>query len=110
MAVQVEVENLTGRVISTVGCGYIFQVLLIGNGKDPTPTWPTCAQRVRIPIGESSYPTEIKASFLTCQDTATSCAPGPQWVPLPAGTYEATTFERGGTVPVPAPVTIDVTG
>ena len=110
---RITVENNTGHSLRTVGCGGIFQVLLTSKTYKPSPIVPTCAKVFTIPRGRSSYPVTVSASYNRCSQsgpigTIPSCTPTGT-APLPPGEYEATTFESGDAVPLPALVPVRVT-
>jgi len=109
---HVVVRNDTGRVLHAEACGSIFQALLTRPGYEPTPVWATCVQRVTIGRGRSTYRVTVTASYSRCsqsgpEGTVPACTPTGA-PPLPAGRYEATVFEQGTVVPLPAPVPVRV--
>lgn len=120
---QIVVENDTGHPIHTYACGAIFQVLLTTATYKPTPNWLTCLTATTIPRGRTSYPVTVRARYNQCQQTGggggsplcasfgdgSSLDTGSGPPPLPPGEYEATTFEQGTALPVPAAVAIRVT-
>lgn len=114
MSGRVVVENNTGRAIHESGCWRLFQVALTSDKYQPTVAWPTCLQIFTIPIGESSYPTTVEASYGECspgrpQGAVRACLPDGQPPRLPPGDYHAMLFQVGNLVPVPPTMTVRVT-
>ena len=114
---HITVENITGHSLRTVGCGSVFQVLLTSKTYKPTLIVPACFRVFTITRGRSSYSVTVRASYNRCLQsgpigTISSCTPTgtSPLPPLPPGEYEATTFEWGNAVPLPAPVPVRVTG
>lgn len=110
---RVVVRNLTGRPVPVWGC-VLFEVLLDGNGYRPVPAWPLCLRRFLIPVGESSYPVTVTATYNRCSERptpsyGTPCLPGGLPPPLPPGSYRAIVYAGGHRLPVPAPVPVRVT-
>ena len=111
---KVVVENLTGRDINLIGCHSIFQVLLRSSTYTPDPGWLLCSERFTVPIGQSSYPVPVRATYNECGQTGATagfpaCLPPPNVMPpLPPGEYWATTFEEGNWIPLPAPIRVRV--
>ncbi len=78
MSGNVVVENNTGRPLNATGCGRLFQVTL-GNAKiRPSVEWLQlrCARPFTIPVGESSYPVTVDASFHACNSDGPQGARG----------------------------------
>ena len=110
---HIAIENNTGRPVVASGCGSIFQVLLTSRTYQPSAVWPTCVQAITIPTGPSSNPVSVQARYNACSQSGPSgtlpaCTPTGS-PPLPIGDYEATTFESGNALPVPAAVAVRVT-
>jgi hypothetical protein len=108
------VKNNTSNPIEVVGCGSIFQVLLVNASYHPNAVWPACAQQIIVPVGVSTYPVSIEARYNTCVGAPTAqgfrvCGEGGTLPPVPEGRYQATTFEAGTAIPVAQPVSITVT-
>src|SRR6266568_2313690 len=111
MSARVVVENNTGRAIHVSGCLTLFQVALASGKYQPAVAWPACAQAFTIPVGQSSYPVTVRASYLECsagrrQGAVRACLPGRQPPPLPPGDYHARLFQLGNLVPVPPARTV----
>jgi hypothetical protein len=66
MSGRVVVENSTGHAIHVTGCVTLFQVVLVNNKYKPTVAWFTCLQKFTTPVGESSYPATVEASYSQC--------------------------------------------
>lgn len=114
MAGHVVIENNTGRAIHTSGCLTLFQVALVSSSYHPTIAWLDCLRSFTIPVGQSSYPVTIAASYGRCSqgrpsDSIKSCLPNGHLPPLPPGIYRAVLFQVRHLVPAPSPVTIRVT-
>jgi hypothetical protein len=113
MAGRVVVDNNTGRTIRAFGCGTLFRVALVSNTYKPAVAWPVCLQVFTIPVGQSSYPAPVMASYLQCsarpRGPVRACLPSGHPPPLPAGDYRARLFQSGKLVPVPPVVTVRVT-
>ena len=108
------IDNNTSMPMNVIDCGSIFQVLLVNASYHPNPVWPLCAQPITIPVGDSQYQVSILATYNSCSQTRSAvggpvCQPGGSLPPLPAGSYEATAFEMGTSVPVPPAVSVVVT-
>jgi hypothetical protein len=102
------VDNETGQAIHVGACGEIFQVDLANQHVVPNPAWTTCAHIFTIPAGPSAWPISVGTTYDQCGFTGTPRCVHDRIPDLPTGTYEATTYEAGSTIPVPAPQTIDV--
>ncbi len=114
MSARVVVENNTGRAVHVPGCLTLFQVVLVNNKYHPTVAWPLCLQPFTIPIGESSYPATVEASYSECSSgrphgVLRACLPNRHPPPLPPGDYRAMLFQAGHLVPVPPAITVRVT-
>lgn len=106
---RVVVHNTTGHRLHVAGCGSPF-VVALGNDKiKPKVIWLDCLQRFTIPVGWSSWPVEISASYSVC-GTGKGLVPCQNaHVPaLPPGSYEAVLFQSSHVVPRPAPVDVRV--
>jgi hypothetical protein len=112
IAGRITVNNRTGQPIVFAGCGGLFQVLLTNPAHPASPAWPTCVQQLSVPVGVSSYPVTVAATFGQCRQVGASGAiPActPSGMPgLPSGTYRATTYESSPVVPIPPAVTVVV--
>jgi len=111
---RIVVENNTGRAIHVSGCWRLFQVALTSNKYQPAVAWPTCSQTFTIPVGESSYPATVEASYSQCSPgrphgAVRACLPNRRPPPLPPGDYHAMLFQVGNLVPVPPAITVRVT-
>ncbi|HVB43175.1 MAG TPA: hypothetical protein VNF47_10775 [Streptosporangiaceae bacterium] len=114
MSGHVVVENDTGRAIRTSGCLTLFQVALASSSYHPAIAWLDCLQSFTIPVGQSSYPVTVVASYGRCSqgrpsDAIKACLPGGHPPALPPGIYRAVLFHVRHLVPVPPPVTVRVT-
>jgi hypothetical protein len=114
MSGRVVVQNNTGHVIRVGGCLRLFQVALAGDKYQPAVAWLLCLQTFRIPIGGSSYPVTVQASYLQCgagrpHGAVPACLPNRRPPPLAPGYYHAKLFQAGNLVPVPPAITIRVT-
>ena len=114
MSGRVVVENNTGRALHVPGCGGVFQIVLVSSTYHPAVAWPLCAQVFTIPIGESSYPVTIVASYSQCSagrphGAVRACLPDRRPPPLPPGEYHAKLFQLDNLVPVPPAMTVRVT-
>src|SRR6266487_4384768 len=114
MSGRVVVENSTGHAIHVTGCVTLFQVVLVNNKYKPTVAWFTCLQKFTIPVGESSYPATVEASYSRCgpgrpRGGLRACLPNNHPPPLPPGDYHAVLFQAVHVVPVPSAETIRVT-
>ena len=110
MSGRVVIENNTGHSIRAAGCLSLFQVALTSSTYKPDMMWLTCLQRFTIPVGTSSYPVKVIASYNQCgeQPAQKRCqADGPP--PLPPGTYHAVLFQSSHLVPVPPAIAVRVT-
>jgi hypothetical protein len=114
MRAHVIVDNRTDHAIHAAGCGSLFQVALVNTGYHPEPAWPLCLQRLTIPVGESSYPVTLSASYGACggrvkrQNAASACLPGGHMPPLPAGRYRAEFFQSSPVIPATPAVDVRV--
>lgn len=113
MTSRVIIENNTGRVIHARGCGTLFQVVLTSPSYRPTVAWNLCLHRFTIPIGQSSYPVPVAASYLQCghsrsPGTIRACLPGGRMPPLPPGDYRATLFQARHLVQAPPGIAVRV--
>jgi hypothetical protein len=112
MRARVIVDNRTGRAIHSLGCDSLFAVALVSSSYHPVPGWFNCAQRITIPVGESSYPVTLSASYDMCGSTlpgsAKTCLPGGHMPPLAVGDYRAELFQSTHVVPVPPVISVQV--
>jgi hypothetical protein len=113
---QVVVTNATGAEITAGGCGSLFAVALVSPSYTPNIVWPTCGQQLTIPVGASSYPVTISASWSDCTNdpppvatlpgiTLQQCVDGHP-PDLPPGPYEAHLFQVTHVVPDADPVPV----
>jgi hypothetical protein len=114
MSGHVVVENNAGHTIRVPGCVTLFQVALVSSKYRPAVAWFTCLQTFTIPVGESSYPVTVEASYRECspnrpQGGLRACLPNRHPPPLPPGDYHARLFQAGHLVPVPPAMTVRVT-
>ena len=115
MTGDVIVDNNTGHVIKSYGCGSLFQVALGNATIQPPVFWPLCEQRITLPTGVSRYPVRVSATYLGCTSSAPTPAipkcplvDPPFLPPLPAGTYHADLYQSAHVVPTPPPITVHV--
>jgi hypothetical protein len=94
------VVNNTGAPLTYTGCGGLFGISLTKPGVPPISAWPSCAQRIIVPEGESSYPAGVSASEFTCA-SVDGC-------PLAPGRYEAAFVQDGADFPPAAPIPVRV--
>jgi len=113
MVGRVVVNNYTDQAARATGCIADFQVLLTNVEVTQSPAWRACAQRFTFPVGESSYPVTIVASYVECsndvpQNASPACLPSGGAPPLPAGTYQAKLFQTADIAPPPPPIPVQV--
>lgn len=110
---RITVNNNLGADIHFTGCGPIFRVLLVGSNQHPTPSWLLCASPITIPMGETTYPVSIAATYSECSATKgqgmPACMPDGSMPGIPPGKYAVTTWVETDQVRVPDPVTVTVT-
>jgi hypothetical protein len=111
---RVVVENNTGHPVRAWGCLTLFQVILFSDSYRPSPAWAACLQSFTIPVGESSYPVTVDASYLQCLEHGThggvkGCLPDGRTPPLPPGTYRARFVQSRQLFPEPPAITVRVT-
>jgi hypothetical protein len=105
----IEIDNRTGHAIHASGCGSPFQVLLTNMSHPGDPAWPLCLREFTIPTGHSSLKVVISASYNSCGAGSGTPRCTSQGLPaLPLGRYQATTYESGHTIPIPAPQAVRV--
>ena len=114
MSGLVVVQNNTGHPVRVGACGTPFEIALVSRSYRPSVAWSTCLQLIIIPVGESSYPVTLSASYLTCLEhgprgTLKGCLAGGKVPALPPGTYRARLFQLGHLVPLPPTIKIRVT-
>lgn len=113
LAARITVVNDSGAEIQVMGCGSMYAVLLTGPRHHPTASWPLCAQQIIIPMGESTYPVHVAARYNECSAHGghgmPACLADGSMPGIPPGTYEVTTVGVSDEVPVPAPVSVQVT-
>jgi hypothetical protein len=116
MLAHIIIDNRTGHAIHAPGCGQLFELALDTSSHPALASrWPACLQILTIPIGKSSYPQTITATYDECGGTTSlpadyhACLPGGRPPPLPAGEYRVVFFESSNIVSVPAPIPVRVT-
>jgi hypothetical protein len=114
MSGHVVVDNHTGHALHVYGCGRLFAVALGNDKVHPDVLWPLCRQPFTIPIGASSYPIQVEATYLACspgrpQSNLIACKPNRQLPALPPGNYQAKLFQSSEIVPIPTPINVSVT-
>jgi hypothetical protein len=108
MSGQVVVENDTEHELRSSGCLSLFAVGL-GNEKiSPDRGQPMCLQGFIIPVGESSWPVWVYASFSECGGGVRRCRFG-RPPPYPPGDYLAVLITGDRRIPAPSPIRIRVT-
>jgi hypothetical protein len=107
---EVVVQNDTGSAIRVSGCGTPFVVALGNDEITPTIAWRACLSSFTIPIGPSTWPVTVAASYLGCNGGPPSppCVNG-HVPPLPAGSYRAVLYQSSHVVPTPPAVDVLVT-
>jgi hypothetical protein len=111
---RVTITNNTGRPITYVTCGQLFQILLRNRDSPLAPGWLLCSGSGTFPPGTSSYPVTVAATYNQCSPSgpwsrALPACPASGGMPaLPPGSYQATTYELGSSVPVPPPIEVTV--
>ena len=112
MLAHIIVDNRTGHAIHAKGCGQLFE-LALGNSSHPALSgWPACLQTLTIPIGKTSYPWTIRATYDSCGGVGAgelACLPHGQPPPLPAGEYDVAFSQQTPIVSVPPPIPVRVT-
>ena len=112
MLAHIIVDNRTGHAIHAKGCGQLFE-LALGNSSHPALSgWPACLQTLTIPIGKTSYPWTIRATYDSCGGVGAgelACLPHGQPPPLPAGEYDVVFSQQTPIVSVPPPIPVRVT-
>jgi hypothetical protein len=113
---ELVVNNETGETVIVATCGTPFVVALANDAYQPAIFWPRCLQHVPIPVGESTWRVDIRATYLACQGEASPAVPPePQCVngnvpPLPVGIYRATLYQDPPRVVAdPYPILVTVT-
>jgi heat shock protein HslJ len=110
---RVVVENDTGHEVNTIGCHGLLVGIGLGNAEvHQRVIFPTCADDITIPVGESSYPVDVSASYDACSPNGEGgmprCLPGGGTPPLPPGIYQATLFQGSPVAPAPPPINVTV--
>jgi hypothetical protein len=115
MRATVVVTNTTGRPIKSVDCIAPFAVSLRNRNVGQEIAFALCATEFTFPVGRSTFPVTISASYDTCTNVAGS---GDASVPeciregvapnLPKGTYHAFVLGQENVVSSAAPVEIRV--
>jgi len=108
------VENNTGHPVRAWGCLSLFQVVLFSDTYRPSPAWATCLQSFTIPVGESSYPMTVDASYQQCAEHGPrgglkGCLADGKPPPLPPGSYRARFLQFRRLLPEPPAITVRVT-
>jgi hypothetical protein len=114
MSGHVLIDNETRQALHVDGCGSLFQVVLGNDNIHPDVLWTQCLQLFTIPIGESSYPVRVDATYLGCspgrpQGTLLACKPNGQTPDLPPGDYQARLFQSSKIAPSPPPIAVHLT-
>lgn len=113
MAGHVVIENHTGHALHAGGCISLFQVLLVNASYHPAVIWTSCAEPFTIPVGRSSYPITVDASYNHCSQGRPSPGvprcPRHGSPPLPPGRYQAVLYQSWHLAPVPPAITMQVT-
>jgi hypothetical protein len=115
MAAHAVVVNRTGHALHLVGCGSIFQVALTSPTYEPVVVWAACASAVTVPVGRTTYPVRVDATYFECtnamlQPGIPACRTGGSAPPLPAGDYRATLYQSPHIAPQPPSVPVRVLG
>jgi hypothetical protein len=107
---RIVVSNDTGHPITGGGCGSPFAVLLVSDEIHPMVAWPSCLERITLPVGVSTWKVDVSGSYSSCGGGGASvpCLNG-RTPPLPPGDYRATFFQLPHLVPRPAPIDVVVT-
>jgi hypothetical protein len=101
------VENNTGQELHSSGCLALF-VLGLGNEKiSPERAMPLCLQGFTIPVGESSWPVGVFASYWECGGGIRRCINGYP-PPYPPGDYLAVLIAGDYRIPDPTPIAVRV--
>jgi len=112
MPAKVVVENNTGHEIHATGCHGLFGVGLNSAHVHQGLAFPSCAEAITVPVGESSYPVQVLAEYYECDAAGDQglqrCLPGGGAPPLPPGVYQATLFQASPVVPAPLPIDVTV--
>jgi heat shock protein HslJ len=112
MTGHVVVENDTGHAVRATGCGGLFGVGLQNAEIRQAVIFPSCAEEITIPMGESSYPVPVLAEYYACDAAGDQglqrCLPNGGAPPLPPGIYQATLFQASPIVPAPLPIDVTV--
>jgi hypothetical protein len=116
MSGRVVVDNNTGHAIHARACDGLFAVTLASRTYHPQAMAPavSCGRTRTIPVGKSSYPVTVLASYLACSADGAraglkACLPGNKRPPLPPGTYHTTLYQASQVVPAPPTITVRVT-
>jgi hypothetical protein len=113
MSGRLVVDNNTGRALHVGDCGFPFQVALTNSQIQTGGAWAACIREFTIPVGRSSYPVPVRATYLGCggihlpacvKRNGSFASP-----PLPPGEYDATLLQASKIVPPPPPITVRVT-
>jgi hypothetical protein len=112
LAGRVIVQNNTGHALHPTGCGSLFSVFLSNASTTPHPFFCGGLQVFTIPVGGSSYPISVAATYLQCAGPLGNGRPcaqrnGHSVMPsLPPGEYRATLWPS--IVPTPPAITVRV--
>ena len=114
MTGHVVVENDTGFPVRATQCHGYFAVVLTSPDVVAEGGFPACAEGITFPVGESTYPVTIPATYLACtsgapQGSTPACLANNGPPPLPAGDYEAKLLQIGDVVSIPPPMKVRVT-
>jgi hypothetical protein len=113
MSGSVVVENNSGHALHVFGCGGIFAVTLNNaEGGQGSPAWTLCRMDITIPLGSTTYPVTIQATFLMCSTapspTMSTCLADGVPPSLPPGVYQATLAQSTTVVSTPPPIAVTV--
>jgi hypothetical protein len=111
MLAHIVVDNRTGHAIHAKGCGSLYALALGSNSHPAQVAWASCLKILTIPLGKSSYPETVTATYDQCGGAASqpACLPGGRLPPLPAGRYRLVFFQSSNVVSAPAPIPVRVT-
>jgi hypothetical protein len=110
MEATVVVQNRTGKEVTGIGCGSLFQVALRNKRTEPMVLWKTCRERLTVPKGRSRYRVTFAATDVLCfgDGGRPLCVDGRPGA-VPPGKYRATLYQNPIVVPHPQSVAVRVT-
>jgi hypothetical protein len=112
MRARVVITNNTRRELHVDGCLSLFRIVLRNDKIKPEAAWNACGQPFTIPIGESSYPMTVTASYPECSQDASAgipaCGADGHIPPLPPGEYDAQFIQSSHIAAVPAAIPVRV--